>query len=165
MSDFDEAALSAERDDLLGSARTLLMSAAGEDRDLPEMGVTPVVRLDDAFYIYPSHLSAHVRAMLAAGKAAFLVIEDEGKAQNIWARRRIKFDAELYEIERKNDEFERVCDAFATAHGPTMGLIRDFTDFHLLRLRPTGGVMVLGFAKAYRLEGEALRVAAHLRTS
>ena len=77
MSDFDEAALSAERDDLLGSARTLLMSAAGEDRDLPEMGVTPMVRLDDAFYIYPSHLSAHVRAMLAAGKAAFLVIEDE----------------------------------------------------------------------------------------
>ena len=69
MSDFDEAALSAERDViLLGSARTLLMSAAGEDRDLAEMGVTPMVRLDDAFYIYPSHLSAHVRAMLAAGQ-------------------------------------------------------------------------------------------------
>ena len=46
-----------------------------------------------------------------------------------------------------------------------MGLIRDFTDFHLLRLHPTGGVMVLGFAKAYRLEGEALRVTAHLRAS
>ena len=28
-----------------------------------------------------------------------------------------------------------------------MSLIRDFTDFHLLRLQLTDGVMVLGFAK------------------
>ena len=165
MSDFDEVALSAARDDLLASARTLLMASAGEDSDLPEMGVTPMVRHQGAIYIYPSHLSAHVRAMLAAGKAAFLVIEDESSAQNIWARRRMKFDAELHEIDRKSSNFDMVCDAFAAAHGPTMGLIRDFTDFHLLRLQPTGGVMVLGFAKAYRLEGPELRVTEHLRAS
>jgi len=46
-----------------------------------------------------------------------------------------------------------------------MDLIRDFTDFHLLRLQPIGGVMVLGFARAYRLEGAELRVTAHLRAS
>lgn len=165
MSDFDEGELSAARDELLAMARTLLMSSAGEDRDLPEMGVTPMVRHEGVIYIYPSHLSAHVRAMLAAGKAAFLVIEDESSAQNIWARRRMKFDAELHEIDRKSVEFNPLCDAFAAAHGPTMDLIRDFTDFHLLRLQPTGGVMVLGFAKAYRLEGPDLKVTAHLRAS
>ncbi|MGC6452411.1 MAG: pyridoxamine 5'-phosphate oxidase [Candidatus Puniceispirillaceae bacterium] len=141
------------------------MSAAGEDRDLPEMGVTPMVRHNGAFYIYPSHLSAHVRAMLKAGKAAFLVIEDEDKAQNIWARRRLKFDANIIEIDRNNDDFNSICDLFETTHGPTMGLIRDFSDFHLLRLQPTGGVMVLGFAKAYRLEGTQLAVTDHLRAS
>lgn len=165
MSEFDEAALSAARDELLRSARTLLMSAPGTDRDLPEMGVTPMVRHDGSIYIYPSRLSAHVRAMLTAGKAAFLVIEDESSAQNIWARNRIKFDAELHEINRENENFNVICDVFATAHGPTMNLIRDFTDFHLLRLQPTSGVMVLGFAKAYRLAGEELRVTAHLRSS
>lgn len=162
--EFDPAALSAERDRLLGAARTVLMAATG-DGDLPDIGVTPVIRHEDEFYIYPSHLSAHARAMLAAGQAAFLIIEDEGSAQNIWARQRIKFDAELIEINRKNDEFNLICDAFATAHGPTMGLIRDFSDFHLLRLRPLGGMMVLGFAQAYRLEGEGLKVTAHLRSS
>jgi len=165
MSEFDEAALSAARDQLLERARTLLMASFGENHDLPEMGVTPMVRHHGAIYIYPSHLSAHVRAMIAAGKAAFLVIEDEGAAQNIWARQRMKFDAEIYEIERKSEEFNLVCDAFAAAHGPTMDLIRDFTDFHLLRLQPIGGVMVLGFARAYRLEGAELRVTAHLRAS
>ena len=164
MDDIDIAGLEAARDALLSQARTILMAAAG-DSDMPEMGVTPLVWHDGAMFIYPSRLSAHVRAMLAAQRAAFLVIEDEADAQNIWARKRIKFNSELTEIERKTDVFEAVCDAFASRHGPTMGLIRDFTDFHLLQLRPADGVMVLGFAQAYRLSGPDLAVTAHLRQS
>lgn len=162
--EFDVTALAAARDALLGSARTVLMAVSGES-EMPEMGVTPMIRHEGDFYIYPSHLSAHVRAVLSSGKAAFLVIEDEKSAQNIWARKRIKFDAEIVEIDRQSDNFNSICDVFESAHGPTMGLIRDFSDFHLLRLRPMSGVMVLGFAKAYRLEGETLDVTAHLRAS
>lgn len=164
MEDIDITTLEAERDSLLARARTVLMAAPG-DGEMPEMGVTPLIWHDGDMFIYPSRLSAHVRAMLDAGQAAFLVIEDEAAAQNIWARKRIKFDAELYEIDRKSDEFDVICDGFESRHGPTMGLIRDFTDFHLLRLRPTGGVMVIGFAQAYRLAGPDLAVMAHLRQS
>ena len=163
MNEFDPVALGVERDWLLAEARTVLMAAPG-DNAMPEMGVTPLVRMNGAFYIYPSKLSAHVRAVMADGKAAFMVIEDESKTQNIWARKRLKFDSELVEIDRNSDEFNAVCDVFADTHGPTMGLIRDFSDFHLLRLRPRGGLMVLGFAQAYRLSGEALDVTEHLRS-
>ena len=93
------------------------------------MGVTPFVRHDDATYIYPSRLSAHVRAILESGEGAFLFIEDENAAQNIWARKRIKINAKITEIDRKSKIFETVCDLFADQHGPTMSLIRDFTDF------------------------------------
>lgn len=164
MDDIDIEGLEAERDSLLAKARTILVAALGEG-EIPEMGVTPVIRHDGDMFIYPSRLSAHVRAMLEAGKAACLVIEDEEVAQNIWARKRIKFDSELIEINRNSPLFNVVCDGFESRHGPTMGLIRDFTDFHLLRLRPTGGVMVLGFARAYRLVGPDLAVTAHLRQS
>ena len=163
MNEFDPVALGVERDRLLDEARTVLMAAPG-DYAMPEMGVTPVVRMNGAFYIYPSKLSAHVRAVFAAGKAAFMVIEDESKAQNIWARKRLKFYSKLVEIERNSDEFNAVCDIFADTHGPTMGLVRDFSVFHLLRLRPCGGLMVLGFAQAYRRSGEALDVTEHLRS-
>ena len=163
MNEFDPVVLGVERDRLLAEARTVLMAAPGGDA-MPEMGVTPVVSMNGAFYIYPSRLSAHVRAVLAADKAAFMVIEDESKTQNIWARKRLKFDSELVEIDRNSEEFNSVCDVFAHTHGPTMGLIRNFSDFHLLRLRPCGGVMVLGFAQAYRLSGEALHVTEHLRS-
>ena len=163
MNEFDPVALGVERDRLLAEARTVLMAAPGGDA-MPEMGVTPLVRMNGAFYIYPSRLSAHVRAVLAAGKATFMVIEDELKAQNIWARKRLNFNSEIIEIKRKSNEFDAVCNVFADTHGPTIGLIRDFSDFHLLRLQPLGGVMVLGFAQAYRLSGEALDVTKHLRS-
>ena len=164
MNEFDSVALGIERDRLLAEARTVLMAASGDDA-MPEMGVTPVVRMDGAFYIYPSRLSVHVRAVLAAGKAAFMVIEDESKAQNIWARKRIKFTAEIIEINRQSDKFSMLSDIFVSHHGQTMNLIRDFTDFHMLKLLPVSGVMVLGFAKAYQLEGPMLDIAAHLRES
>lgn len=167
MTDDDFAVLEAERDRLFAAARTVLMAAPvkGDEAtgDIPEMGVTPFVWHDGGMFIYPSRLSAHVRAMLAVGRAAFLVMEDESEAQNIWARKRIKFNAQINEIVRNSSEFSDICDIFAARHGPTMELIRDFTDFHLLHLRPMAGLMVLGFAQAYRLDGPDLVVTEHLR--
>ena len=66
---------------------------------------------------------------------------------------------------KEGDDFSVLSDIFVSHHGPTMNLIRDFTDFHMLKLLPVSGVMVLGFAKAYQLEGPMLDVAAHLRES
>ena len=50
--------------------------------EMPEMGVTPLVWHDGGMFIYPSRLSAHVRAMMEAGKAAFLVIEEAARAHD-----------------------------------------------------------------------------------
>ncbi|MDA9639556.1 hypothetical protein N9T38_00770 [SAR116 cluster bacterium] len=164
MTDFNLADLEKQRDSILKSGQTLII-AAQDSGGFPQMGVTPTIRMNGHFYIYPSRLSAHVRAMLAAGEAQFLIIEDEGNAQNIWARKRIKFDSDIIEIKRKSDEFNEASKAFSKAHGPTMDLIRDFTDFHLLKLLPREGVMVLGFAKAFALSGLNLQITKHLSES
>ena len=76
---------------------------------------------------------------------------------------RLKFDADIDEIARQDTLFAPLCDAFAAAHGPTMGLIRDFTDFHMLCLRPRSGVLVTGFARAYRVEGADFTITEHLK--
>ena len=161
--DSELATLQHQRDRLLAQ-KTILLTARGES-DQPEMGVTPFVRHGDALFIYPSRLSAHVRALLARGQGQFLLIEDEQAAQNIWARVRLKFDANIDEIGRQDALFATLCDAFAEVHGPTMGLIRDFTDFHMLRLRSRSGVLVTGFARAYRVEGADFTIIEHLKNS
>ncbi len=155
--------LTSQRDQLLAQ-KTIVIGARG-DTDQPEMGVTPFIRHDGGLFIYPSRLSAHVRAALAHGKGQFMLIEDEQMAQNIWARVRLKFDADINEINRNDASFEPLCDEFATVHGATMGLIRNFTDFHMLRLRPRSGVLVTGFARAYRVEGEKFAITEHLKNS
>ena len=87
---------------------------------------------------------------------------DEGDNQNIWARNRLKFSVEAVEISQDDANFDMLCNDFTSAHGPTMDLIRNFTDFHMIRLTPLKGVLVLGFAKAFTVSGANFDIIAHI---
>jgi len=154
------------RDKLLATAKTLHIAVWFEDDTGShlEQGQAPFIRQDGHIFIYSSHLSAHIRGILAGGELSFLIIEDEAVAQNIWARKRIKFSANIEEISRDDAAFDDMCDAIGTAHGEVMTLIRDFSDFHLFRITPIKGVLVTGFAAAYQIEGEDFELTAHLRS-
>ena len=150
------------RDALLKTARTLTVCVTGAD-GTPDLGTSPFIR-DDAgcFYIYTSQLSSHVRALLAGQPAHFMVIADESTSQNIWARVRIKFDAEVQIIARDSQDFNDIAAKMAAPFGPTMALIKDFTDFHMIKLTPQKGVIVTGFASAYEVEGPHFTIGAQL---
>lgn len=163
MDDTEVKALSVQRDALF-LARSILI-AVGNQNNGPEMGVSPVIRHEGDFFVYTSHLARHVRAMIDQKTAQCMLIEDEEAAQNIWARRRLKFVAHIDEVERGDALFGVLCDLFSATHGPTMQVISNFSDFHMLRLEPVSGVMVLGFAKAYELRGRDLEIVDHLRNS
>jgi putative heme iron utilization protein len=163
---FDESSglqrekIEAARDTLL-QLRTLQL-AVNSQQDSPEMGVSPFIRRDDGLYIFTSHLSQHVRDLMAAGRATCMLCADEAKSQNIWARNRMKFTVDAIEIMRDDAKFDGLCDDFASAHGPTMDLIRNFGDFHMFQLTPRDGVLVLGFAKAFTVTGAGFDIAAHI---
>lgn len=152
---------------LLMHARTLNIAVCytEDGKEVIEQGQAPFVRHHDDLYIYSSHLSGHIRGLLSSGLAQFLLIEDESLSQNIWARVRIKFAAEIAEISRDEEVFSTACDLIGEAHGPVMEMIRNFTDFHLFKITPTNGVLVTGFAAAYKVEGPHFEVTAHLRSS
>ena len=154
------AKIEAVRDKLL-QLRTLYLAVNSNDK-LPEMGVSAFIRRDDGLYIYASHLSHHVRDLIAERAATCMLCADECDSQNIWARSRLKFSVEAVEIARNDVNFDELCHDFTTAHGPTMSLIRDFTDFHMIRLTPRGGVLVLGFAKAFTVSGVHFDITAHI---
>ena len=159
----DRKSLAAARDRLMDGAATILLATSSGNSG--NLGVTPMIRHKGAMHIYPSVLSGNVRAMMDTGEATFLIIEDEAAAENIWARKRLTFRARVTEIARGTETFDAVCDDFAARRGATMNLIRDFDDFHLLRLTPITGMLVLGFAMAYELEGEGLEVGSRMKKS
>lgn len=152
------------RDDLLETARSLTIATIIDPaKSQIETGFSPFARLDDgAFIIYTSRLSAHVRALLAGHPAQFTLIQDEEAASNIWARHRLKFTAAITEIPREDKHFSAYCALIGARSGPTMALIQQFTDFHLLKLTPQEGVLVTGFASAYKVEGPYFKITEHL---
>ena len=150
----------AARDALL--AQKSLTVAVLDESAVPDMGVSPFIRRDDGLYIYTSHLASHVQALLAQKRASFIITLDEVDTINIWARHRLKFAGTVTEVARDDPDFSGLCDDFTGAHGNTMPLIKNFTDFHMLRITPENGVLVLGFAKAFLVKGASFDIVAHL---
>ncbi len=150
----------AARDALL--VQKSLTVAVLDESAVPDMGVSPFIRRDNGLYIYTSHLAGHVQALLAQKRASFIITLDEADTVNIWARHRLKFSGVVTEVPRDAPAFFCLCDEFTTAHGSTMPLIKDFTDFHMLRINPENGVLVLGFARAFLVKGASFDIVAHL---
>tara|TARA_B100000989_G_scaffold283002_1_gene248542 strand:+ start:312 stop:830 length:519 start_codon:yes stop_codon:yes gene_type:complete len=155
-----KASILAARDVLL--AQKSLVVAVLDESDVPDMGVSPFIRRDDGLYIYTSHLAGHVQALLAQKRASFIITLDEADTLNIWARHRLKFTGAITELARDDPDFLDLCDDFTRSHGNTMPLIKNFTDFHMLRITPESGVLVLGFAKAFLVRGAGFDIEAHL---
>lgn len=158
----------AARDKLLATARTVIVTTALPEKEGggPDLGFSPFYRDDEGhFYIYTSHLSAHVRALLQDAPVKFMLAADESVSQNIWARVRVSFTADVMRITRDDDRFEPMMDTMEEHLGATMGLIRQFTDFHLFRIIPETGVLVTGFAAAYSVSGPQFNITKHLSNS
>lgn len=158
----------AAKEKLLNTARTVIVTTAlpEDEGGGPDLGFSPFYRDEDGhFYIYTSHLSAHVRALLQGAPVKFMLAADESVSQNIWARVRISFTAEITQIKRDDDRFEPMMDRMQDYLGATMGLIRRFSDFHLFRIIPDEGVLVTGFAAAYSVSGPQFTITEHLSKS
>jgi len=156
------------RDELLASAQTLgitILSPSKEGIDQPDIGFAPFIRHEGCFYIYSSDLSSHIRSLIAGQAVQFFLIVDEGRSQNIWARVRLKFTADVLELDRDAPEFHPILDIIGKAHGPVMEMIRNFTDFHLLKIKPEQGVLVTGFAQAFSITGPMFELTEHLSKS
>ena len=149
----DREKIEKARDHLLATAQTLVVTVTGDD-GVPDMSTSPYLRDDDgAIYIYSSALSAHLRALIGGNASRFMLIADETASQNIWARLRLKFQADIAVIERDSPAFTAMADRMEPHFGPTMTLIRQFRDFHMVKITPRTGVIVTGFASAYHVTG------------
>ena len=160
------------RDTLLQTAQTLgiitaMLEASEENTPVIKIapGQSPFIRQDGHFYCFASELAAHVRALLSKADMQFQLIEDEHTAQNIWARVRLTFLADVKEIARDTPQFDEICAAIGQRHGPVMSVIKPFTDFLLFEITPKQGLLVTGFASAYDVTGPDFALADHLTSS
>ena len=136
--------------------RSLVMATVSAD-GVPDASYAPFVRIDDnAFYVNLSDLSTHTGNLLSTPSVSVMFLQAEEHSKQVFARKRLGFDAEAELIPRDSPQWAPILDLFERKFGEVVELIRPLEDFKLFRIRPRRGVFVRGFAQAFPIEGAEL---------
>jgi len=141
--------------DLQQHCGSLMMATSGEDGH-PHCSYTPFSLSGRDYLVLVSELALHTRNLLARPKLDIMLIQDESDAKQLFARNRLTLSCVASPIPRTDNNYTSLLDAFQSTHGKTVELLRQLPDFHLMRLSPQSGRLVMGFGQAYELIGEGL---------
>jgi len=143
---------------LLSTFQTVQLATVNAE-GIPTASYSPAV-LDDErnVYIYVSEIANHTGNLLSNGKASFMIIEDESASGQLFARKRISFKAEAAVIERGSEQWDAIMGRFEEKFGRVVEHLKGMDDFHLIRLSPEEGRLVLGFGRAYSISADLSQV-------
>jgi len=138
--------------ELILSQQTLLLSTVTELGE-PECSYAPYVRdQHGVFYIYVSELAAHTKNMLQKASASVFFIRPEKEVNNLFARERVVFKCEVYEVQSSDERYDKQLLKMKHKFGETVDLLRSLPDFHLLALTPLNGKYIAGFGQAFLID-------------
>ncbi|MDH3693784.1 MAG: pyridoxamine 5'-phosphate oxidase family protein [Gammaproteobacteria bacterium] len=159
----DNAQVIQECNDLIERCQSLTMSTL-DDNKKPSISYAPFVRdQDNAFYIFISDLASHTRHLETQPRTSIMLIEDEQNARQIFARTRVIYECTAQFVARDNNRWSPILEQLQDRFGEIILTLRELSDFKLFHLTPERGTFVKGFGQAYRLEGEHLDKAEHIR--
>ncbi|MEW5833342.1 MAG: pyridoxamine 5'-phosphate oxidase family protein [Campylobacterota bacterium] len=129
-----------------------LMIASVTPEGVPHASTAPFVRMGSDFYILISTVAQHGRNLLANPHISLLFTEDESRCAQPFARKRVTIEARASDTVRTDPMYGAIIERFKAHFDPELiGSLTQMGDFHLFRLSPQGGSVVMGFGKAYRL--------------
>lgn len=141
-----------EVESFLETFQTLIMASLTPEGEA-HASTAPYIRLENDFYILISTVAQHGRNLLINSKVSLLFVEDESQCVQPFARKRVTIEATASETLRENDHYSTVIERFC-AHfdSELVGSLTQMEDFHLFKLSPQSGSVVMGFGRAYRLD-------------
>jgi len=123
----------------------------------PHASTAPYIRINNDFYILISTVAQHGRNLLELPKISLLFAEDESKTLQPFARKRITIEASVNEVHRDEAIYGQAIERFKAHFDPDLVTsLSGMGDFHLFKLAPISGSVVMGFGKAYRLNEELI---------
>jgi|SRR3990172_7550305 len=141
-----------EVESFLETYQTLILASLTPEGE-PHASTAPYVRMENDFYILISTVAQHGRNLLINPKVSVFFVEDESQCIQPFARKRVTIESAVSEVFRDDSIYVSVIERFC-AHFDT-DLVTSLTqmrDFHLFKLSPQNGSVVMGFGKAYRLD-------------
>ncbi|MGF1716636.1 heme utilization protein HutZ [Photobacterium chitinilyticum] len=129
----------------------------------PNVSYAPFALLEDGYYVLISQIAKHARNLLENQQVSLMMIEDEGGAKEIYARKRLTFEANVAVVERDSARWFNAVTELKVRFGEIVGGLSGLEDFTLFCLEPTHGLFVKGFGQAFQVSGDDLVDFIHLQ--
>lgn len=141
---------------LINSVRTVVLGTVSAE-GIPNVSYAPFVMDEDKnIYIFVSKVSAHSSNLQVNAKASVMLIEDENKSKQIFARRRVTYSCNATPMEKNSPVWEHIANQFDRKFGNIIYIFRNLPDFDIMKFTPREGLFVLDFGAAYKINDHGL---------
>ncbi|WP_438468521.1 heme utilization protein HutZ [Vibrio vulnificus] len=143
--------------------RQTLQLATVDADGRPNVSYAPFVQNQEGYFVLISKIARHARNLLENPQVSLMMIEDEEDAKQLFARKRLTFDAVASVIERDTQLWHQVITQMEERFGEIVSGLSQLEDFVLFNLKAERGLFVKGFGQAYQVSGDDLVDFVHLQ--
>ncbi|BCG19558.1 heme utilization protein HutZ [Vibrio alginolyticus] len=143
--------------------RRTLQLATVDAEGRPNVSYAPYVQNQEGYFVLISKIARHARNLLENPNVSLMMIEDEESSKQLFARKRLTFDAVANVVERDTEMWQQVVEQMKERFGEIIDGLSQLEDFVLFNLKPESGLFVKGFGQAYQVSGDDLVDFVHLQ--
>lgn len=144
-------------------ARKTLQLATVDEHGKPNVSYAPFVQNQEGYFVLISEIARHARNLQANPTVSIMLIEDEDSSKQLFARKRLTFDATAHVVERESKQWRQVIAQMQERFGEIIDGLSQLQDFVLFNLKAEQGLFVKGFGQAYQVSGDDLVDFVHLQ--
>ncbi|PMH72956.1 heme utilization protein HutZ [Vibrio cyclitrophicus] len=143
--------------------RRTLQLATVDEEGRPNVSYAPFVQNQEGYFVLISDIARHARNLKVNPQVSLMMIEDEDGSKQLYARKRLTFDAQASVVERETELWTQVIGQMQERFGEIIDGLSQLQDFSLFNLKAENGLFVKGFGQAYQVSGEDLVDFVHLQ--
>ncbi|MCR9924079.1 heme utilization protein HutZ [Vibrio alginolyticus] len=143
--------------------RRTLQLATVDAEGRPNVSYAPYIQNQEGYFVLISKIARHARNLLENPNVSLMMIEDEESSKQLFARKRLTFDAVANVVERDTEMWQQVVGQMKERFGEIIDGLSQLEDFVLFNLKPESGLFVKGFGQAYQVSGDDLVDFVHLQ--
>ncbi len=143
--------------------RRTLQLATVDAEGRPNVSYAPFVQNQEGYFVLISQIARHARNLLDNPNVSLMMIEDEDTSKQLFARKRLTFDAVATVVERDTELWHQVVGQMKERFGEIIDGLSKLEDFVLFNLKAEQGLFVKGFGQAFQVSGDDLVDVVHLQ--
>ena len=141
---------------LINTVKTVMLGTVSAE-NIPNISYAPFI-VDEAknIYIFVSRFSIHADNLQANPQASLMLIENETKSKQIFARRRLTYSCNATKLDKGSNQWEHIANQFEKRFGNIVYMFRNLPDINIIKFAPYKGIFIMDFGLTYKIKSSDL---------